>query len=88
MTSVEPGGARSGAGMSEHVSSIICPGMIEVNAALLNGTYQIGNWDSIPWVCRLQSGYLSGAPLCSALEPYPKEGTNILIPEAHCRPLP
>ncbi|KAG1826295.1 uncharacterized protein BJ212DRAFT_1512133, partial [Suillus subaureus] len=35
-----------GARMSEHVTCITCPGMIEVNAALLNnGTYQIGKWD-------------------------------------------
>ncbi|KAG1754957.1 uncharacterized protein EDB91DRAFT_262392 [Suillus paluster] len=39
--------ARSGANLSEHVTSIIPrPGLIQTNTALLNGTYQIGNWDT------------------------------------------
>jgi hypothetical protein len=49
-----------GAGLLEHVSPITSrPGMIEMNAALLK---MEPIKQETPWICRLQKGFLSGAP--------------------------
>ncbi|KAG1757241.1 hypothetical protein EDB19DRAFT_1900780 [Suillus lakei] len=75
--------ARSGAELSEHVTSVIPrPGLNEMNTALLNGTYQIGNWDT-----SLDMSVAKGIfERCSALEPCLKEGTKILRHTVGLRP--
>ncbi|KAG2155505.1 hypothetical protein DEU56DRAFT_906697 [Suillus clintonianus] len=75
--------ARSGAGLSELVTSVIPrPGLIETDTALLNGTYQKGNWDT-----SLDMSVAKGIfERCSALEPCLKEKTKILRHTVGLRP--
>lgn len=71
--------------MSEgHVTSIIPrPGLTQTNTALLNGTYQIGNWDT-----SLDMSTAKGIlERCCALAPCLKEdGTKILWHAVGLRP--
>ncbi|KAJ8593248.1 FAD dependent oxidoreductase [Rhizopogon salebrosus TDB-379] len=77
--------SRLGPTMSEgHLTSIIPrPGLIQTNTALLNGTYQIGNWDT-----SLDMSTAKGIfGRCSALAPCLKEDeTKILRHTVGLRP--
>lgn len=77
--------SRLGPTMSEgHLTSIIPrPGLIQTNTALLNGTYQIGNWDT-----SLDMSTAKGIfERCSALAPCLKEDeTKILRHTVGLRP--
>ncbi|KAG0697447.1 hypothetical protein DFH29DRAFT_1022113 [Suillus ampliporus] len=75
---------RSGGGLSERVTSIIPrPGLTQRNTALLNGTHEIGNWDT-----SLDMSAAKGIfERCSVLEPCLKEeGTKILRHNVGLRP--
>ncbi|KAG0697457.1 hypothetical protein DFH29DRAFT_1082347 [Suillus ampliporus] len=75
---------RSGGGLSEHVTSITPrPGLTQRNTAFLNGTYQIGNWDT-----SLDMSVAKGIfDRCSVLAPCLKEEeTKILRHNAGLRP--
>lgn len=75
---------RAGGGLSEQVTSITPrPGLTQTNTAFLNGTYQVGNWDT-----SLDMSTAKGIfERCSTLAPCLKdEGTKILMHNVGLRP--
>ncbi|KAG1840371.1 hypothetical protein DFJ58DRAFT_858305 [Suillus subalutaceus] len=75
---------RSGGGLSELATSITPrPGLTQTNTAFLNGTYQVGNWDT-----SLDMSAAKGIfERCSTIAPCLKdEGTKILMHNVGLRP--
>ncbi|KAG2751538.1 FAD dependent oxidoreductase [Suillus brevipes Sb2] len=75
---------RSGGGLSEQVTSITPrPGLTQTNTAFLNGTHQVGNWDT-----SLDMSVAKGIfERCSVLAPCLKdEGTKIIMHNVGLRP--
>jgi D-amino-acid oxidase len=73
-----------GGGLSEQATSITPrPGLTQTNTAFLNGTYQVGNWDT-----SLDMSAAKGIfERCSTIAPCLKdEGTKILLHNVGLRP--